>query len=218
MNKVRPVGKADRSAKERLLLAAGQLMTERNSSDVSLSEIASRSGLNSALVKYYFGNKAGLMMDLLRKIILPLNEELAFLLSRPISPPEKMRIHISGIVNTYYRFPYINRLMHDLLAEDRDLFGPLIADEFSKPAAEAQRRIIEDGVRDGYFRPVDPVLFYFHVMGACNQFFYAQFDLEYVFGSRSIDREMKRAFINHLCETVFSGILVKPFEIDASED
>ena len=31
-----------------------------------------------------------------------------------ISPQDKLRIHISGMVNTYYQYPYVNRLMHEL--------------------------------------------------------------------------------------------------------
>jgi AcrR family transcriptional regulator len=210
MSKVKPIGTIEGSARDQLLAAASQIMTERGAFDVSLSEIALKSGLNSALVKYYFGNKSGLLMALLRKIIVPINKDLDHLLTLPVSAREKMRIHISAIVNTCYKFPYINRLMHHMLAEDPELFGPMIAEEFSRPVADAQRRILEDGVREGLFRPVDPVLFYFQVVGACDQLFFARFQLEYVFGRTSIDEQMKRDFIDHLCGTVFNGILAKP--------
>ena len=40
-------------------------MREGDTVDVSLSELSKQSGLNSALVKYYFGNKAGLLKALL---------------------------------------------------------------------------------------------------------------------------------------------------------
>ncbi len=46
----------------KLLVAAGDLMIERNSTDISLSDIAEKSGVNSALVKYHFGNKDGLLL------------------------------------------------------------------------------------------------------------------------------------------------------------
>ena len=42
-------------------------MSDRHSIDVSLSEIAGHSGLNSALVKYYFGNKDGLLLALVER-------------------------------------------------------------------------------------------------------------------------------------------------------
>ena len=42
---------------EKLLVAASGLMIERSSIEVSLSDIAQKSGVNAALVKYHFGNK-----------------------------------------------------------------------------------------------------------------------------------------------------------------
>jgi AcrR family transcriptional regulator len=52
----------------KLLVAAGDLMIERNTTDVSLSEIAQKSGVNAALVKYHFGNKDGLLLALLARM------------------------------------------------------------------------------------------------------------------------------------------------------
>src|SRR5262245_36592949 len=58
---------SDFNARERLLDAAGRLMSDRHATDVSLSELAQHSGLNSALVKYYFGNKDGLLLALVQR-------------------------------------------------------------------------------------------------------------------------------------------------------
>ena len=52
---------------ERLLVAASELMIERSSIEVSLSDIAQKSGVNAALVKYHFGNKDGLLLALLSR-------------------------------------------------------------------------------------------------------------------------------------------------------
>ena len=41
---------------EKLLVAASELMIERSAIEVSLSDIAQKSGVNAALVKYHFGN------------------------------------------------------------------------------------------------------------------------------------------------------------------
>ena len=50
---------------EKLLVAASELMIERSSIEISLSDIAQKSGVNAALVKYHFGNKDGLLLALL---------------------------------------------------------------------------------------------------------------------------------------------------------
>jgi TetR/AcrR family transcriptional regulator len=199
---------SDITTREQLLIAAGELMTARGSTDVSLSDIAQKSGLNSALVKYYFGNKSGLLMALLRKVLGPSMEQLRQLTSMPLAPQVKLRIHISGMVNSYFRYPYVNNLMHQMLAENADLYGPLIAEEFSKPVAEAQKIILEEGVKAGCFRPVDPLLFYFHLVGACDQLFFGRYQLKHVFNVRHVDEHLKRLYVDHLYGIIVNGIIV----------
>ena len=63
--KPRPQPDAAPDAPTQLLDAASEIMRQGDIDDVSLSELARRSGLNSALVKYYFGNKAGLLRALI---------------------------------------------------------------------------------------------------------------------------------------------------------
>src|SRR6516164_9550756 len=52
---------------EKLLVAASELMIERASIEISLSDIAQKSGVNAALVKYHFGNKDGLLLAFLAR-------------------------------------------------------------------------------------------------------------------------------------------------------
>lgn len=202
--------KPDICTRDQLLIAAGQLMTERGSTEVSLSEIAQKSGLNSALVKYYFGNKSGLLMALLRKALAPSMEQLRHLASMPISPQAKLRIHISGMVNNYFRYPFVNHLMHQMLAEDATFYGPLIAEEFGKPVAEAQKEILESGMAAGCFRGVDPVLFYFHIVGACDQLFYGRYQLQHIFSVDEVDEALKRQYVDHLYGITLNGISSDP--------
>lgn len=199
-------GTGDVATREQLLIAASELMTERGIADVSLSDIAIKSGLNSALVKYYFGNKAGLMVALLRKVLGPAMVQMQLLPEMNLSPEAKLRIHISGMVAICFRYPYVNRLMHQLLAEDSATFSSLIAQEFSAPVADVQKRILEEGVATGIFRPVDPLLFYFHIVGACDQLFFGRYQLEHVFDVKRIDNKLKTLFIDHLCSVVLDGI------------
>src|SRR4051812_38902237 len=102
---------------EKLLIAASELMIERNSIDVSLSDIAQKSGINSALVKYHFGNKDGLLLALLARDAATEVTHLEYLLAQPITPTAKLKLHIAGIIKAYFQFPYMNRLIHYLLHE-----------------------------------------------------------------------------------------------------
>ena len=84
---------------DKLLVAASELMIERNSIDVSLSDIAQKSGINAALVKYHFGNKDGLLLALLARDAATEVEHLEYLLAQPIKPTAKLKLrHHQGLL------------------------------------------------------------------------------------------------------------------------
>src|SRR3981081_959801 len=82
-----PVGR--NTTAEKLLVAASKLMIERSSIDVSLSDIAQKSGVNAALVKYHFGNKDGLLLALLARDAATEIAQIEYLLAQPIHPSAK---------------------------------------------------------------------------------------------------------------------------------
>jgi AcrR family transcriptional regulator len=192
----------------KLLVAAGDLMIERNSTDVSLSEIAQKSGVNAALVKYHFGNKDGLLLALLARDAGAEMANLAFVLDQPISPTEKMRRHIAGIVNAYYRVPYLNRLIHLLLHQGSPATAKEVHRFFVGPLFEFVSRLLDEGVAAGEFRKVDPALFYISLYGACDHLFYSRQMNSQLVGSRGITDELRRQYIHHMTVLTLGGLLI----------
>ena len=140
-----PAGK--NTTAEKLLLAASELMIERASIEVSLSDIAQKSGVNAALVKYHFGNKDGLLLALLARDAATEMSQLEYLISQPISPTAKLRLHIAGIIRAYHQFPYMNRLIHYLLHESSAEAADEVSKFFVAPLLDFHRRLLAEGVK-----------------------------------------------------------------------
>lgn len=191
----------------KLLKAAGELMIARNSIDISLSELAKASGINAALVKYHFGNKDGLLLSLLARDSQQEIENLNFLLPQPISPTEKLKLHIAGIIKAYHRYPYLNRLIHRLLYESSDNAANEVSRFFVKPVFEFQRRLLEEGVVSGEFRKMDPVMFYTSVIGACDHLFHGRQAMSRALGIGGVTEDVRRQYVAHMTELVCGGIL-----------
>jgi AcrR family transcriptional regulator len=196
----------DFSARERLLDTAGRLMSDRHSIDVSLSEIAGHSGLNSALVKYYFGNKNGLLLALVEREAAAALQGFAELLRQDLSPTEKLRRHIAGIINNFFRTPYLNRLLHSLLDDRHARSAKQVNRIFVQPLMELQRELLAAGTRSGEFKPVDPLLFYVSVLGACDHLFNARYAVRSLAGVASMDDELRERYIAHVCDVFIHGL------------
>lgn len=201
----------------KLLVAAGDLMIERNSTDISLSDIAEKSGVNAALVKYHFGNKDGLLLALLARDAKAEIENLAFVMEQPISPTEKLRRHIAGIINAYFRFPYLNRLIHLLLHDGSETTAKEVKRFFVTPLFEFQRILLAEGIVAGEFRKFDPALFYTSLVGACDHLFYGRQMGSRLAGGRMTD-DIRRQYIAHMTDLILGGMLARKSAIAPMND
>ena len=194
-------------ARAQLLVAASKIMREGDTVDISLSELSLRAGLNSALVKYYFGNKQGLMLALLERDMHTIITGLDALVAKEMSPEDKIRLHIGAVIDTYYRYPYLNRLLMRMVRDAAPAQAKEIADTYLRPISEIYDVLISEGVKSGVFRDIDPQLFYFTVTGAADRFFSARLVLRHCYDEADLSEEMRDAYRVHTTGIIMAGIL-----------
>lgn len=166
-----PPPKLSSSGRNILLEAARDLMIDSGSSDVSLHAIARRAGVTAPLVKYYFGSKEGLLTALVEADTARSLGQLDELLNLAVTPTQKLTLHVTGIIRTYSRHPYLNGLLNRLVRESGTEASDRIKANFVEPLIRAQRQIIEAGITTGEFRAIDPNHAYFLIVGACQYLF-----------------------------------------------
>ena len=195
-------------ARDQLIEAAGQIMREGDTIDLSLSELSLRAGLNSALVKYYFGNKNGLMLALLDRDMGNIVLSLGALLAKDIPPEDKLRIHIGAVIDTYYAFPYLNRLLMRMVRDSAPVEAARIADLYLKPISKVYDALIAEGVKAGKFRKLDPQFFYFTVTGAADRFYSSRLVLRHCYNQDDFNENMRDAYREHSIDLIMRGLLV----------
>lgn len=195
------------SAREQLLEAACQIMRDGDTVDISLSELSLRSGLNSALVKYYFGNKQGLMLALLQRDMTNIVNSLGALLAKDMPPDEKLRVHIRAVIRTYFNYPYLNRLLMRQVRDSAPEVAKQIAKDYLLPISRAYGRLIDEGVAQGVFRRVDPQHFYFLLTGAADRFFSSRLVMQHCFDQEGMTEAMSEEYAAHTLDVIMGGIL-----------
>ena len=82
----------DESARDRLVAAAKELFARRGYNHVSIRDIATLAGTNSALIAYYFGSKEALFRHVYFEAARPINEERIVLFDALERAPRKPTI------------------------------------------------------------------------------------------------------------------------------
>ncbi|HAS63517.1 MAG TPA: TetR family transcriptional regulator [Vibrio sp.] len=129
------------ATRERLIECARELFTVMAYDKVSIRLIAGKAEVDSALIRYYFGNKEGLFETMLRETLAPLNERM-----------EKMQQEVSqrnllDIMRTYYQ---------EMTKTPE--FPRLILQVMNMPESKVQRRLLEKVIAD-VSKPMQSVMF-----------------------------------------------------------
>ena len=100
----------------KILEAATDLFARDNFDAVSIKQIASASGVNSALISYYFGGKKNLYQEVLvthAKFFISLQDQIR---KQDISPLAKLRAYVDTIAKIQAEHPYrIHLIFRELL-------------------------------------------------------------------------------------------------------
>ena len=198
----------DFDARSALLDATSDLMRENFGDEPSVVEIAQRAAVNPGLISYYFGGKDNLLLTLLTRDFEQGQTQLRHLIGSRRPVLDKLRIHISGLINLYYKYPYLNQLTQILVRRGTPAIMEEVTEKLVRPIFEAHKALLEEGIAAGDIRPVDPMFFYFTVLGACHRIFDGQYSLSHLFGYKGVDEAMKRKLIRHTTDMLLSGIAV----------
>jgi AcrR family transcriptional regulator len=159
-------------AKDKLLAAGTSLFAAKGFAGVSIRELAAESGVNSALVSYYFGGKEGLYEAVITAQYERLIVKFEAIAASTSTVEEKIRMYADVIRRNH--------------TEDQPLMARLVQGELSSPTACMEKvlkkytfriaQIVSDvlrqGIQGGSFRPdVDPVFAALSLAGMLNFYF-----------------------------------------------
>ena len=154
----------DPEATRQALVAAGAaLFSERGYAAVPIDDVAAKAGVNKALISYHFGGKRGLYAQILAHGFCDIAARLDAAEAQAKDAPAALHALLE-VFDAFRRehpeFPGL--FMREVLSTGIE---PCVVPHLVAIIGVV-RRITARGVREGAFRPVDPLLMHFGLMGA----------------------------------------------------
>ena len=195
-------------ARERILDASRDLFTDKGFDAVSIREIAEAAGVNSALIYYYFQDKDGLYRQVLESVFGCLLQRVQEITGRGEGRPSE--VVLRELASMYLHFLEGNqgsiKLMYYELARGGPNL-PALAGNFLQPAFLTARKVIECGMEEGTFRPLDPSLGVLSLLSMLLFYFIGRPVLEHLIGDCGYSPEGLEVFFNHTMQLYFHGLL-----------
>ena len=197
------------ATREALLTAAASLFAAQGFDGVTVAEVARQAGANKALISYHFGGKLQLYRTILRETFEELLSRVEPLRSDARPPDQVLREFIALVGTADSRHPHLSRMMlREVIAGGPHLDQSILV--YPMRVFAVVREIIERGVRERVFRPVDPVLTHLSLVGSL-VFFFATADFRRRMASEApsaIDTAKPDRYIRHLQELIARGLAV----------
>jgi TetR/AcrR family transcriptional regulator len=157
-------------SRERLFAAAAREFAARGFAGASVDRIAAAARLNKAMIYYHFKNKAELYRDILRDMFAAVGARVAAVTGSSASPEEKLRQFVDAFATEAEARPHFPPIWFREIAEggphlDAATIGDMAAVLTSLGA------IVEQGVRAGRFRPINPILIHAGIVAPVMLFF-----------------------------------------------
>ncbi len=152
-----------RVSPDRILAAAALEFAERGFAGARVDRIARRAKVNKAMLYYHFKSKQGLYRAMLRQMFSLAAARLQDIAALDVSPAEKVDRVIAGIaalVREHAHFPAI--MMREVAEGGAHLDRATLTALATVPRPVGA--IVQQGIAEGVFRPVNPVFAYFSML------------------------------------------------------
>ena len=153
-------------SKEKIITNAIRLFSENGYDSTSMEELSKASGLNKAMIFYYYKNKKGLYEAVLSEVLRQIQETVVRQNSKASTPREEMESFIRTYAHFACNHPYLPSLLLKELSGGsilpKMLFGSMrrLFSLFSD--------ILLRGKEKGCFVDTQPMILYFMIIGTLN--------------------------------------------------
>lgn len=198
------------STREALLAAGTELFAAHGFDGASVSAIAEKAGVNKAMISYHFGGKRELYSAILVATFEEIVADAERVAGSSASAPRVLREIIATIGDTASRrHPHFcTMLLREVLTGGTRLEKAVLAQPVR--LLGAVQRIVERGIREGAFRPVDPLLTHLSLVGSLVFFFATARFRQRVLRDRLHREEPDGAtYVAHLQDLILEGLVTR---------
>ena len=193
--------------REALLAAGTELFADRGYDGVPVWEIAKKAGVNKAMISYHFGGKRKLYLTIVGATFSEILERVEGLAASTAPAPDVLRELIAVVSDlASRRHPHFCTMMlREVLTGGMRLEPEVVA--LPMRILAAVKGIVERGVREGAFRPVDPLLTHLSLVGSLVFFFATARFRERVLTDRlHVKPPSAEAYVTHIQDLVTNGL------------
>lgn len=184
-----------------IVLKVCELLRDAAPREVTLLRVAEYANVDRSLIRYYFSNRASLLLAAARHLFAQLQNELtAVSASPPDNPEAQLRAQAGALLRFQIRHPYFHRLMIDEVVNSDEPDAQAFFKSFTSAGITHYRTMASSAARRAGISSVDGAFLYMALIGMCEFFVTGAPILKVAFGkdydAEAVNRQYEK-FITH---------------------
>jgi AcrR family transcriptional regulator len=193
--------------KDALIDATIELLRTTPPSAINPITVARATGVHSSLIRYYFKNRARLLVAAAERMMARLRTRVEQSATNSDgSPRSQLFARIAAIIELNDSYPNFHQLMVNEMGESADPAARALISQATFNGTTAYGRILSAGVADGSFRDLDPAMLYTVIVGMAEFLPAARHQLEIARGHPIDKDELRATYTNFVCDLILHGI------------
>ncbi len=144
-----------RNTEQKIFDAATELFLEKGVDRTSVREIATKAGINLALMNYYFRSKENLFSSIFSQLVKTNSEELIRILNSDLELNEKIRQYVEVYIDMLSDNPLLVSFVMAILHRSRERITEMKAISSLYGTDKFRQQVLEEG-KKGNIRRTDP--------------------------------------------------------------
>jgi AcrR family transcriptional regulator len=154
---------------QRILDASAQIFAEVGFEGARVDEIATRAGVNKAMIYYHIGDKKALYTRVLHAVFGDTASRMAKNIALAETPLQKMKAYVHSIGEALEKHPHLPPIMMREMAGGGANLPEVVAEELAS-IIEMIRDVLTEGHRQGHFAKVEPLILHVMIVGGISFF------------------------------------------------
>jgi AcrR family transcriptional regulator len=174
---------------------------------MTLLRVAKYAGVDRALIRYYFTNRASLMLAVARRLLGQMQDELSSARSIPTDDAEtRLRELARGLLRFQIKHPYFHRLIVEEVVNSDDPEARAFFKTFTAAGIAGYRATTAAAARRAGIRPVEGAFVYMATIGMCEFFVTGAPILKIAFGKDFDAKGVEQQYEKFICDYVVDGL------------
>lgn len=204
-----PTGKT-MVGKTAIIEAAVELMRTKPPGELSILEVAATAGVDRALVRYYFGDKAGLVREAAAHIMDGLQERSRVMLDEKGALKQRIRRRLGLLVEALEEHPrFLQLVLNELYVDDGSEERAQTLEAIAGRGLKLSEALLTTAKGEPLVRDIDPRFFHVAILGICTFFMDAQPMLAVLFKDEPDRTQLRERYLDFATDLLMQGIAKK---------